>query len=124
MNDRVMEFLAFHYITKRHDTDFWKSLSNREFIPDRLKEKLEIWKYQPPSSIDDHTSVPWEPFAPDNYLMVGHGLGVFENNKWGEYLKTLNINNLEYFSEIKSTISRYNKMAIDHFELIQLLKNK
>ncbi len=124
MNDRVMEFLVFHYITKRKDSEFWRSLQDRSFVPDSLKEKLEIWKYQPPSSIDDHTSVPWEPFAPDNYLMVGHGLGIFEGNKWGEYLKTLNINNLDYLSEIKSTISRYNNMAVDHLDLIHILKNK
>jgi len=119
-----MEFLVFHYITKRKDSEFWRSLQDRSFIPDSLKEKLEIWKYQPPSSIDDHTSVPWEPFAPDNYLMVGHGLGIFEENKWGEYLKTLNINNLDYLSEIKSIISRYNNMAVDHLDLIRILKNK
>jgi hypothetical protein len=56
--------------------------------------------------------------------MVGHGLGIFDDNMWGEYLKTLNINNLEYLSEIKSVISRYNEMAVDHFELIQILKKK
>lgn len=124
MNDRVMEFLAFHYVTKRDDSDFWRSLLTRDFVPDSLKDKLELWKYQPPSSIDDHTSVPWEPFAPDNYLMVGHGLGIFDDNKWGEYFNNLDIRNTSYLSEIKQTISGYNRMAMDHLEFIKILKNK
>lgn len=123
MNDRVMDFLVFHYITKRNDSEFWRSLQNRSFVPDSLQEKLDLWKNQAPTSLDDHSSVPWEPFIPENYLMVGHGLGIFDTINWKYELSILGVkNNLAYNQEIKSLIGNYNNVALPHKELIKLLK--
>lgn len=123
MNDRVMDFLAFHYITKRKDTEFWKSLQDRSFVPDSLKEKLELWKHQAPTSLDDHSSVPWEPFIPENYLMVGHGLELFDTTSWIPQLEFMGLkNNLAYNQEIKSLIMNYNNIAVPHADLIKVLK--
>lgn len=83
INDHVMDFLSFHYVTHRKDTEFWKSLRDREFLPDRVKEMMELWSHQIPTSLDNRS--PWDQFTADNYLMVGHGLRAFSEKQGPPY---------------------------------------
>ncbi len=46
---RIIDFLKLHYVlTKRTDSAFWRDNLLPETIPDRLKELLLLWRYQPP----------------------------------------------------------------------------
>ena len=52
MWDNIRDFIVFHYISPRNDTDFWNQSSSTERQSLRLKELLEIWKYRMPRVID------------------------------------------------------------------------
>ena len=48
--DGVREFLTLHYVAgTRSDNPFWKSTKNDLFIPEGLKERLDLWKVRLPS---------------------------------------------------------------------------
>jgi hypothetical protein len=52
MWDKIKDFIVFHYITPRKDTEFWKKASNPKRRSDKLKILLEKWKYKMPRLID------------------------------------------------------------------------
>ena len=122
INNHTMDFLSFHYVTKREDSDFWKSLKDHSFLPDNLKEQIKTWKYQIPTSLDNHSY--WDQFTADNYILVGHGLGIFDNNKWNEYFSGSNaINNKHYWLEINRRLNQISDTAVDHLEYLKRLRH-
>ena len=52
MWDDIADFLTFHYISDRDDTEFWKEASSPERWSDDLKLKLRKWKTRMPRVID------------------------------------------------------------------------
>lgn len=79
---RIIEFLKLHYVlTKRDDTAFWRDNRRAESIPDGLKERLELWRYHPPTAQD----FPYqkEIFSWPSYQYVLHGMG-FEADYTGQ----------------------------------------
>jgi tryptophan 7-halogenase len=69
--ENILDFVALHYITKREDTEFWKSV---KLLPrtDSLEEKLEIFRHKFPSGGDfmDRRLM----FKESNWIMVLHAL--------------------------------------------------
>ncbi|WP_308366490.1 MULTISPECIES: tryptophan 7-halogenase [unclassified Microbulbifer] len=69
--DSVIDFIKLHYcLSQRMDNPFW--LENREGLPDSLREKLELWRYQPPTEYDFPSKA--EVFNLANYLYVLYGM--------------------------------------------------
>jgi flavin-dependent dehydrogenase len=50
--DSIRDFIVFHYITPRKDTDFWIESSKRDRFSPRLNRLLEMWKYRMPRVLD------------------------------------------------------------------------
>ncbi|MEM9233201.1 MAG: tryptophan halogenase family protein [Pseudomonadota bacterium] len=49
----ILDFINMHYcLTRRTDTEFWRTVQQPEHITDRLQAKLELWKIKPPSMSD------------------------------------------------------------------------
>lgn len=49
----ILDFINMHYcLTKRTDTEFWRTVQQPEHINDRLKAKFEFWKVKPPTQHD------------------------------------------------------------------------
>jgi tryptophan halogenase len=49
----ILDFINMHYcLTRRTDTEFWRTVQRPEHITDRLKAKLEHWRMKPPSQSD------------------------------------------------------------------------
>lgn len=46
-NDNTVAFIYFHYLTKRNDSEFWRTFIDKTEIPERLKEVLEHIKHIP-----------------------------------------------------------------------------
>jgi tryptophan halogenase len=67
----ILDFVALHYVTKRNDTDFWKSVKELP-KPDSLQEKLESFKYRMPIKADFMNRNLM--FKESNWIMVMHGL--------------------------------------------------
>jgi tryptophan halogenase len=72
---RIIDFLKLHYIlTKRTDSQFWIDNVAPETIPDRLKNLLHLWKYQPPWFFDEFDRLE-EVFPAASYQYVLYGMG-------------------------------------------------
>lgn len=49
----ILDFINMHYcLTRRTDTEFWRTVQKPEHITDRLQAKLDHWKIKPPSMSD------------------------------------------------------------------------
>ncbi len=72
--DEIRDFLVMHYcLTQRDDTPFWKSNKHHEHIPDRLQQRLELWR-----EIWPNNKVALGPLFPDySYTCILAGMGVF-----------------------------------------------
>jgi tryptophan 7-halogenase len=72
---RIIDFLKLHYaITKRRDTAFWRDNTDPASVPDRLKDLLELWRYQSPWFHDEFDRVE-EVFPSASYQYVLYGMG-------------------------------------------------
>lgn len=52
MWDNLKDFIVFHYISRRRDTDFWIQSSSPERWSPRLTRLVDIWKYRMPRTTD------------------------------------------------------------------------
>lgn len=52
MNDDILNFIYFHYMSLRKDTPFWEKFSY-ENAPEELKKKLKIWEHRLPNKLDN-----------------------------------------------------------------------
>ncbi len=72
--DRVIDFLKLHYLlTRRRDSDYWIDNQRPETAPPRLRELLELWRYQPPSRYDLYQVEEIFPSASYQYVLYGMG---------------------------------------------------
>jgi tryptophan halogenase len=88
---RIIDFLKLHYVlTKRTDTPFWIDNVAPESVPERLKNLLHLWKYQPPWFFDEFDRLE-EVFPAASYQYVLYGMGFrteVDPNDWIGTAKT------------------------------------
>jgi len=72
----IRDFVALHYVTKKDNTEFWRSLKNLD-LPDTLKTNLEHWKNHLPINEDFSGMSQYIMFTEAHYTNVLHGLGLF-----------------------------------------------
>jgi tryptophan halogenase len=77
--ENIRDFVALHYYTNKDSSQFWKDVKNIP-VPDKLKEKLEIWKHRLPVSEDFTSESRYILFNEDHHIMVLHGIGHFNND--------------------------------------------
>ena len=71
---RIVEFLKLHYAaSRREDSDYWHDNRAADSCPDGLKEKLTLWRQQPPWH-DDAPRID-ELFPSASYQYVLYGMG-------------------------------------------------
>lgn len=72
--ERVIDFLKLHYLlSRRDDSDFWRDHRRDETVPERLRELLSLWRYQPPSRYDLYRIEEVFPWASYQYILYGMG---------------------------------------------------
>jgi tryptophan halogenase len=71
--DNILDFIALHYVVKRNDTEFWKTMKELP-KPPGLEEKLEIYKHNFPGKGDFENRRVM--FKEPNWILVMHGLGL------------------------------------------------
>jgi tryptophan halogenase len=89
LNDHILNFLHFHYLTKRSDTEFWKSFSINNVTPSFVKSFGEIAKKTLPKDPDHNYLtiaacppgiIAKNPFSIYSWHMVGAGIDYFNSN--------------------------------------------
>ncbi|HEY0332525.1 MAG TPA: tryptophan halogenase family protein [Stenotrophomonas sp.] len=70
--ERVVDFLKLHYmLSQREDSDFWRDHRRAETQPQRLRELMALWRYQPPSRYDLYRIEEVFPWASYQYILYG-----------------------------------------------------
>lgn len=67
-NKQVLDFIYFHYMNGRQDTDFWKHYSY-ENAPEGLKDILDTWEYRVPEYQDFVNKL----FILNSWMMIAQG---------------------------------------------------
>ena len=71
---RVIDFLKLHYaLTRRDDSDYWRSHRDPATWPERLRELLPIWRLRPPARHDFGRIDEVFPAASYHYVLYGMG---------------------------------------------------
>lgn len=76
MNNNLMVFLHLHYLTKRDDTEFWKTFTTKNSTPEELLKMRDIINTRALTDTDVETSnIPT--FQMNSWMTVGQGVGYF-----------------------------------------------
>lgn len=70
MSDNVVDFIYFHYMSNRSDTEFWKKFSINN-APLKIKKMLESWDHRLPEFNDFNQASTW---SMNNWLAVAAGI--------------------------------------------------
>lgn len=76
--ENIRDFVALHYYTNKDSSKFWKDLKSNP-VPDKLQERLELWKHRLPVSEDFNSDSRYILFSEDHHIMVLHGIDHFNN---------------------------------------------
>ena len=86
MNDDVLDFLYFHYLTKRNDSKFWQEYKSSTTIPKTLNDLLQIWSEKPLTT----QNLQKHPFGLHSWLQVGFGINYFDKQAYIKEFKNIN----------------------------------
>lgn len=71
--DRIVEFLKLHYVLSERREPYWQAHRDAATFPERLRDLLDLWREQPPSSYD--LPLAEEIFPAASYQYVYYGMG-------------------------------------------------
>jgi tryptophan halogenase len=120
-NKNIMDFLYFHYMSKRSDTDFWNHYSY-ENASDELKEMLDVWGYRSPLYSDYDSNL----FKLNSWMMVARGtdqlnLNVLEKTSIANYFEIkAGHTYTDYISTRDQEVSKFST----HKEFLESLRNE
>jgi len=76
----TLNFVYFHYLTKRSDSDFWKNFKEKYPPPKKLAEMLDLIKTGNLRYFNTMDTKTTGNFSLNSFLQVAHGLNIFEND--------------------------------------------
>lgn len=116
--DDTLNFIYFHYLTKRDDSDFWKSFRSNYPPPTKIAELMELIKENNLRSYNLPKKELTTYFDQYSYLQVGRGLGVFEKE-----MRVSGHENIQpSIEEYKKIIDHLYPFAHDHRTFLENLK--
>jgi tryptophan halogenase len=76
--DNIVDFVQLHYMTKRSDTEFWKTLPERMVKTDFIEENLELFKKSLPQMYKFGSM--YTMFSAPNWAQVMAGLELYDKD--------------------------------------------
>lgn len=83
MNSEIVNFIYFHYMSTRRDTEFWNKFSY-DRAPKTLRDKIDLWKHRLPNRNDSGS---YWPFA--SWFVVGSGIEIINKSIAQQYIDSL-----------------------------------
>jgi len=118
MNNEIVDFLYFHYLSMRKDTEFWKKFSY-ENAPEKVKEKINLWQYRMPDNQDNGNH-----WTYDNWLIVGSAQEQINKTFATEYLE--NSEEYKVGLDVYENFIKYQEYQLskcmDHKKFLEALK--
>ena len=117
MNDSILNFLYFHYMTKRTDSLFWREFRQKNKPPKDLENLINNIQNCSFHNYDFNIEEQNYSFNYKNYLQVAKGLELlnkkFELNSYGNLIPS--------HTEYSYTIKNHIKNAVDHRHFLNSL---
>ena len=126
INENILAFVHFHYLTKRTDSDFWKDFQNNNKTPEQVVLFLNSLKESVPN-FDFFSTNNWV-FKLPSWYAVSSGIQSFPQNQ-AKAVFTAHTQGIaeEAYCYIKNkyiTELEINKNSlIDHYEFLEYLKD-
>jgi tryptophan halogenase len=120
--DNIRDFIALHYMSDRRDTAFWKAVSESE-IPDSLADQLGMFQQKLPRP-DDFYGTQYMLFNAVHYILVMHGLSLFDINAIREeYFLTVHPDKQQEASHIIQQGRTQPCETIPHKTMLDVIRN-
>ena len=120
MNDQVLDFLYAHYITKRKDTEFWKTYLDTTQAPETLSTMLNKWNSEPLNVPDLNQN----PFGLHSWYSIGTGLDFLNKDIFLDIYNKFDKQRLEeHHAFLKSEINELIRDSYDEKEYLNKIKN-
>lgn len=117
--DTIIDFLKLHYVlTKRTDSAYWLDNRAAETIPDSLKERMELWRYQVPNRYDFPLVEEMFPAASWQYILYGMGFST-ERRHYKRRYEDVSVAR-RYFEEVR----QFTEKCVTHLPSNRELINK
>lgn len=122
--ERTVDFLYFHYITQRRDTEFWRTFRERTRTPDVVQELLGEgglrWLFSNPPELAGNPA----PFPARAYAHIAVGCRTFDRDSLRRYWKAWGL--YEQYEgrlrEVERRMSEVTNKCIDHETFLERLK--
>jgi tryptophan 7-halogenase len=124
LNSRIVDFLYFHYLGKRADSEFWRTFRARTDMPERIKTVLSThgmrWMFDDPDCLSGHPA----PFHGVSYAYIAAGLHLFDLENVGRYWKFygLDQNADERLAAKREELAQLTARAVRHDDFLDYLK--
>ena len=122
INEEVVSFLYYHYMTGRKDTDFWKNYQSNTKTPEKLKNLLSKWETRVMYPKDENTFVLSRVFPLDSWLTVGVGNKILNKEIYKKYNEDLMLDKRLglFVNKFNDNLNTVTNNSVDH---LQYLKN-
>ena len=119
-NQEVVDFLAFHYMGKRNDSEFWTAWKTKK-LPKQLDKLTKRWKRTVPSYSDDNRDL----FSLDSWIAVAIGIKWIEPEAVNTYIEANNINNVSAlgYDDVKQYQDSHVDPCIDHQTFLNIMRS-
>jgi tryptophan halogenase len=115
-NSEVLDFIYFHYMTKRSDSDFWKEFAEKNKPTASVLETVNLLKYNPMANLGR------EYFQNFSYLQVGFGLELFNDHQYNKANRLIDLAVIDdAYRQCKYNLNNVVKSCISHKEFLEVL---
>lgn len=108
VNDEVVDFIYFHYMSDKKNTDFWKYFTY-DRAPENIKKVLDSWEYRIPKSSELSSNI-WYPMS---WILVADGTAKLNRKMIKEYCQNSFIQKV-YSSQYKD-FKNYQNMQLEKY---------
>lgn len=120
-NSNVSDFIYFHYMGSRSDTDFWKNFKNNDSYPDRIKNMITYWSGSVPNY---RHHLGFSGFLYPSWYDVAEGLELINREL---IKKSASFNNFDkkyssVYQKIRNRLRETSETCLSHNETISKLK--
>jgi tryptophan halogenase len=124
--ENIRDFIALHFVCPRRDTPFWCKVADAK-LPPSLEQNLNVWRNNLPISEDFENVSKYALFKELHFLLVLHGLNLFDAEKIKKEYETLPEETKEYAVQVIEDLRKSNSATQDgimtHKAMLEKIRN-
>jgi tryptophan halogenase len=122
INEEVRNFVYFHYMSNRNDTEFWEKFSDYNKAPEGVKTIVNKWSYRPPR-VEDKYGIFW---TIESWYAVGCGINLVDKEVIKRSYTHADVSKWAFgqYGDLKAKQDDAVKHFMDHSQFIEELKHE